>query len=421
MASMRSSRTPDSGATPVTRYAQSYALHRRACELIPGGAHLSGRALVDVETTPMYFERGSGVHLWDVDGHEYVDFLMSYGSVLLGHAHAEVEEAALAGARGGRLLPLNHPAHVRFVEALLARFPGAEMGTFFRTGSEATTAALRIARRATGRRRVARCGYHGWHDWCLPLEDFVPEGLAPQVLEFCANEPGTLEQLFGAHPNQIAAVIVAPEMVLPHRPSIFQQLARLARAHGAVFIMDEVKTAIRIAPNSISERVGLVPDMLCASKGLGNGQPVAALLGRREVMQAGAGMHYSATFHGDVAAMAAALKTLELVEREGVQAHVDRLGRRLIDGLNAMVRELSVPASAFGEPLPAMPFFRFDSGQRELDARLSAAFYRSVLARGVLLHPRHMWFIAHAHAESDVDRALEVARASLLDVKRALL
>jgi glutamate-1-semialdehyde 2,1-aminomutase len=369
----------------------------------------------------MYFERGSGVRLWDVDGHEYVDFLMSYGAVLLGHANAEVEEAAAASARGGRLLPLNHPAHVRFVEALLPRFPGAEMGTFFRSGSEATTAALRIARRATGRRRVARCGYHGWHDWCLPLEDFVPEGLAAQVLEFRASEPQTLRGLFEAYPGQIAAVILAPEMVVPHQASVFQQLARIAREHGAVFIMDEVKTAIRIAPNSIAERVGLVPDMLCASKGLGNGHPIAVLLGRREVMQAGAGMHYSATFHGDVAAMAAARKTLELVDRNGAQAHLERLGQRLIDGLNAIVRELSIPASAFGEPLPAMPFFRFDSGQSELDAKLGDEFYRGVLARGVLLHPRHMWFVAHAHTQGDIDRTLEVARVSLLDAKRRLL
>jgi glutamate-1-semialdehyde aminotransferase len=369
----------------------------------------------------MYFERGSGVCLWDVDGHEYIDFLMSYGAVLLGHANAEVEEAALLGARGGRLLPLNHPAHVRFVEALLARFPGAEMGTFFRSGSEATTAALRIARRATGRRRVARCGYHGWHDWCLPQEDFVPDGLAAQVLEFRARDLKTLQALFDAYPGQIAAVIIAPEMVVPHQASIFQQLARITREHGAVFIMDEVKTAIRIAPNSVAERVGLVPDMLCASKGLGNGHPIAVLVGRRDVMQAGADMHYSATFHGDVAAMAAALKTLELVDRDGVQAHVERLGQQLIDGLNAIVSELSVPAKAFGEPLPAMPFFRFDSGQSELDVKLGDVFYRGVLARGVLLHPRHMWFIAHAHAEGDIDRTLEIARASLRDAKRALL
>jgi glutamate-1-semialdehyde 2,1-aminomutase len=304
------------------RYASSEAWFERAKAVIPGAFHLTGKRLLPVGMAPLYFDRAQGCRIWDVDGHEYVDLLMAYGSSLLGYAEPRVEEAARAQARSGRLFSMNASKHVEFIEALLPRFPGVEMGMFFRTGSEATTAALRVARRATGRRRVARCGYHGWHDWCLPLEDFVPEGLDLQVPEFDANRLETLEQIFDRYPDEVAAVILAPEMVLPHSAAPFHRIAELCREHGAVFVLDEVKTGIRIAPNSIAERVGVVPDLTTVSKALGNGFAVAALLGRRDVMQAAAGMHCSATFHGDSAAMAAALETLRIVDACEVQAHV---------------------------------------------------------------------------------------------------
>ena len=402
------------------RYAGSRALYERARRIIPGGTHLSGRPLVDAETTPMYFDRAQGCRIWDVDGHAYIDYLMAFGAYLLGYAHPEVEAAAFAQAQKGRLVSLNHPQHIAFIEALLPRFPGAQMGTFFRTGSEATTAALRIARRATGRRRVARCGYHGWHDWCLPREDFVPAGLDEQVPEWSARDPETLAALLRAAPDQIAAVILAPEMVTPFHPETFTRIARLTRAHGAVLILDEVKTGFRIAPGSVSARVGIVPDLITVSKALGNGFAVAALLGREEVMRFGAGMHYSATFHGDTAAMAAAHKTLELIDRHDVQAHVHALGEQLITGLNERSRALGIPAEAYGEPLPPMPFFRFTHPDPRVNERLTETFYREVLARGVLLHPRHLWFISYAHKETHIEETLRVAGAALDVARRAL-
>ena len=396
-----------------SRYQKSSNLYQRALNVIPGGGHLSGRPLVDAWTTPMYLERGLGCRVWDADGNEYVDYLMAFGAQILGYAHPEVDRAVAERSARGQLLSLNHRMHVEFIETLLPLFPGAEMGVFFKTGSEATTAAVRIARRFTGRRGVARCGYHGWHDWCLPLEEFVPAGLDSQVLEFCASEPASLEALFDAARGEIAAVILAPEMVLPYDPSVFARLLDISHAHGALFIMDEVKTGLRIAPNSISERVGVVPDLVTVSKALANGWPVAVTLGRRDVMQAAAGMHYSATYHGDTAAIAAANATLNIIRQEGVQEHIERLGALLIDGFNDIVRELGAPGIAYAEPLPAMPFFRFNHADSAKNAALSRVFYQEVLAHGVLLHPRHLWFISQAHTIDDVDRTLDIVRAAM--------
>jgi glutamate-1-semialdehyde aminotransferase len=415
---MRSSKTNDSARSARAvelreRYVRSRALHDRACQLIPGGGHLSGRALVDHDTTPGYFERGQGARIFDVDGHEYVDYLMAFGAQLLGYARAEVDEAAFRQARRGNLLSLNHPLHIELIETLLPRLPGAELGVFFKTGSEATTAALRIARAKTGRSVVVRAGYHGWHDWCLPVERFVPAGLDEQVLEFRPNDPGSLRDLFARHPQRIAAVILAPEMVLPHDPAVFHELLSITRSQGALFIMDEVKTGLRIAPGTVSERIDLTPDLLTLSKALGNGWPIAVTVGTRSVMEAAAGLHYSATFHGETCAMAAALETLRISERENVPAHVEALGKRLIDGLNELVARHAVAARAFGEPLPAMPFFEFTEPDAELNAELRRVFYREVLARGVLLHPRHLWFLSGAHTEGDVDETLRTCGAAL--------
>src|SRR4051812_48436336 len=178
------------------RYTSSRKWLARAECVIPGAHHLSGRGLTVPERSPMYIERGRGCRITDVDGNEYIDFLMAFGAFLLGYADPEVDAAARQELEQGSLLSLNRPQHVLFAEALVERFASADMAVPLKTGSEATTAALRIARRATGRRRVARAGYHGWHDWCLPLDDSVPAGLDAQVLEFDSNAPRSLEAMF---------------------------------------------------------------------------------------------------------------------------------------------------------------------------------------------------------------------------------
>ena len=410
---------PDTRAAPG-RHARSLALLKRARELIPGGYHLSGRPLIDPEDSPMYIERGLGCRCWDVDGHEYIDYFMAFGPNLLGYAHPEVDAAAIEQVRRGALLSLNHPLHVRFIERLVERFPGAEMGAFFKTGSEATTAALRLARKATGRRKVARCGYHGWHDWCLPLERFVPEGLDAQVLEFQAREPESLRALLKAHPGEVAAVIVAPEMIYPPRPELFHAIAEITREHGALLVFDEVKTALRIAPGSMQQRLGLVPDLTTLSKALGNGWPVAAVIGKRSVLQHGAEMHMSATYHGETAGIAAALAVLDILDRTDVTGHVWRLGERLIDGLNASARAHGLPAEAYGEPLPPMPFMRFVHPEPAVNDRLRASFYAEVIQNGVLLHPRHLWFISHAHRPEDIEHTLVVADQAMARTRERL-
>jgi glutamate-1-semialdehyde 2,1-aminomutase len=390
----------------MMRYAKSAALAGRAATIIPGGHHLSGRPLLTPSTSPMYFERAKGARIWDVDGNEYIDYVLAYGAVLLGYANEEVDSAAFEQVRNGSLLSLNHPMHLRFLETLLPRFAGAEMGVFVKTGSEATTAALRIARRATGRRKVARCGYHGWHDWCLPEDSFVPEGLRDQVFEFSAREPASLQAILDAH--EIAAVIIAPEMMWPPNRQTFVELIEATRRAGAVFVLDEIKTAFRTAPCTLQQRLDIRPDLTTVSKALGNGWPIAAVVGPRELLQHAADMHLSATYHGDTACMAAALATLRIIDQERVADHISRLGSRLIAGLDEAARRHGIAAEAYGEPVAAMPFLRFIDPDPIRNEHVRIAFYSEVFAGGILLHPRHLWFISHAHSDADIARTLDV-------------
>lgn len=395
------------------RYTLSQKWLARAECVIPGAHHLSGRVLTIPERSPMYIERGRGCQIIDVDGHEYIDFLMAFGAFLLGYADPEVDAAAREEQERGSLLSMNRPQHVLFAEVLVEQFCTADMAVVLKTGSEATTAALRIARRSTGRRRVARAGYHGWHDWCLPLDHSVPAGLDDQVLEFDSNNPRSLETLFAAYPGEIAAIILAPEMVLPPTREVFQAIQDITHRHGALFILDEVKTAFRTVPGSVQARFGLKPDLTTVSKGLSNGWPISAVVGRREVMNSAAGMHLSGTYHGDTAAMAAAVTTLRIVKERGVADYVWALGQRLIDGLNEIIHQLDVPALSYGEPFPSMPFLKFSHPHPEKNDVLRTVFYEEMLKRGVLLHPRHMWFISYAHQAADIDITLEHARTAM--------
>lgn len=411
---------PRNFVTDHSRYGESKRLLQRALSVIPGGFHLSGRPLLPPGEAPLYMARGKGSHSWDVDGNEYIDFIGAFGPFLLGYANPIIDAAAWEQLQRGHLLPLNHPLHIEFAERLVARFPGAEMATFFKTGSEATTAALRIARAATKRRCVVRCGYHGWHDWCLPLERFVPAGLDAQVPEIDVRDPESLHKILQAHAGEVAAVIVAPEMILPTDAKVFHELIAETHRHGAVFVLDEVKTALRIKPGSFQEHVGIAPDITTLSKALGNGWPIAAVVGRREVMLHAAGLHLSATFHGDTAAMAAALAVLDFVDSHDVAEHVWRLGEQLIDGLNQLARRHAVPARAFGEPLPPMPFLKFEAERPESNDALARAFYADMLKQGILLHPRHLWFVSYAHTPEEIERTLHAADQAFAAAARAL-
>jgi len=398
------------------RYQRSYEMFEQAKKIVPGGVQASRRPWLEGRC-PVYVGRAEGCRCWDVDGNEYIDYSLSLGPIILGYCDPRVDEAAIRQIRQGTVFTFNHPLQNRLAEKLIEHIPSAEMATFLKTGSEATSAAVRVARAYTGRERVARCGYHGWHDWCNVGAKGVPAVLQDQTIAFNGNHPENLEQVLSSYPGEFAAVILAPEEISPPEPEKFQRLLEIAEKHEAVFILDEVKTGFRMGLGGIQRRMGIRPHLTTLSKAMANGYPIGALVGQREVMQAADEVHISATFNGEVFSMAASLATIAALEQPGVLEGIWEMGERLIDGLNELASRHAVKARAFAMPLPPMPFMRFE-GEGEAVDRLREEFYAEMYAQGILLSWGHVWFVCAAHGPEEIDRTLECADAAFERAKQ---
>ena len=398
---------------------RSVELYGRSRALVPGAEAWPRAVFSPAEAFPAYIVRAKGARCTDVDGNEYIDLLMGYGPVILGHADPIVDRAVKTQLSNGNVFSLENAVQADLAAMIRERLPAAEMAMFFKTGSDATTAALRIARRYTGRRRVAFCGYHGWHDWRFFDKDYVPDYLTDQVWQFAAWDPSTLAAVLDEAAGEFAAVIVAPEMVVPPDREVFDALVRLTHRHGAVFVLDEIKTGARTPPWTLQQRLGISADLTTLSKAIGNGHAVAAVVGHREIMTAANGVHLAGTYHGEGSGLAAALATIPELETRSTREHIWTIGEYLIHGLREMVAHHGVRAEAAAVPIPSMPQLLFRYANPGQNDHVSAVFFREVIRRGVLVHPKHMWFISGSHTRADIDRVLNCADEALELAQRA--
>lgn len=400
-------------------FKKSNEMFEYAKQIIPGGVQASRRPFVP-GLSPVYMVRGKGARCWDVDGNEFIDYTLSLGPVILGYAYPRVNEAVAEALKSGVVFTNNHPVQNELAEKLRKLVPSAEMSTFFKSGSDATSAAVRIARTYAGREKVARCGYHGWHDWCCPDVKGVPKVLKDYVFGFDGNKPETLEAIFKGHPNEIACVIIAPETVNPTKmKESLLAVQKLAHDNGAVFILDEVKTGFRIALGGLQEYVGVTPDMTTVSKAMANGFPLSAVLGKKEIMEASNQTHISATFNGEFLSLVAAVTTIqELEDRQGIK-HIWRMGERLLSGLNDAIKDASVSAEAIQEPYPPMPVVRFRDEDDRIRNAHETLWFRQAIGRGILVSG-HVWFISLSHGEAEIDKTIEVLGESFKAIKGML-
>jgi glutamate-1-semialdehyde-2,1-aminomutase len=401
-------------------FARSEELFAEAQKIIPGGVTSARHPSKFVPGAyPIFMNRGRGCHVWDVDGNEYIDWVMSFGPVVLGHCHPRVEKAVRRCLDDGFCFTMVHPSQNELAFELAATIPCAEMVKFFMSGSDATSAAIRIARIATGRDKIVRWGYHGWHDWCYGgagsdrASVGVPNGIKQDILTFTYNDLDSLSRLFAENPGGIAGIIMQPfeSSKEPPRPGFLEGVVRMAHDNGAVVIFDEIRSGFRVSLGGAQEYFKVIPDLACVSKAMANGYPISAVVGRRAVMEAAGKTRFSATFFVNAFPMVAAIETIrELKERDGV-AHMWRIGTRLMDGLSAVGAELGVPLEMAG--LPPIPILRFTDPDEVRRETVRKAFFSETTRRGVLLHPGHCWFLSLAHTDAEVDRTLEVARDSL--------
>jgi len=403
---------------------QSTELFHRSRAVVPGGVPgiRSPENFVPGEY-PIFFERGRGGHVVDVDGNTYIDLLCAYGPVLIGHAEPEIDLAVKRRLDDGFCFSLAQRWQTELLDRLVALVPSAEMGLPLKTGSDATTAAVRIARAFTGREIVLRCGYHGWHDWCVEDARGVPASHQQHTLAFHYNDLDAVDELLSRHRGRVAAILLTPvghafdrQIEMP-APGFLAGLRALADDHGVVLVFDEVRTGFRVALGGAQQLYGVTPDMTVLGKGLANGYSLAALVGRREVMQAACEVFISSTYFPNSLELVAACATLDFCAREDVVGTIERRGRVLQRAIEEAIERHGVPASC--SPYPQLPFVHFDPALDPAAESRRTAFYRHAIRAGVFAHPRHHGFIAFRHTAEDLARVAQVFEDALVECKRA--
>jgi glutamate-1-semialdehyde aminotransferase len=405
---------------PLQAHPACDALWARAEAAIPCGTQtLSKKPSQFVRGVyPKYLAGGLGARVWCADGHQYLDYPMALGAILLGHAYPTVVEAVERQARSGSLFTLMHPLEVDVAERLVRLVPCAEMARFMKNGSDATTAAIRIARAYTGRERVAYCGYHGWQDWfagTTPLAAGVPPALAALCRPFRWNEPETLAALLDEHPGEYAAVIFE-QPGEEAAPGFLETIRELAHRHGAVLVQDEIVTGLRWARGGAQERSRVLPDLACFGKALGNGLPIAALVGTKPLMQELDRVFISMTYGGDAIALAAARAVLIEVEKQPVVEHLWGLGARWLDGARIRVQTADVGMGVGGFP-PRSHFIYAAVGPYTAE-EIRSLFLQECVRRGVLFGVPI--FMSFSHRTEDIDATHRVLEEALAVVAHAI-
>jgi len=395
---------------------RSRELLNRARGLIPGASQTLSKGPTQwvQGVAPAYLQRGDGAFVWDVDGNRYLDFPMALGPIILGHRHPGVDAAITEQLRSGITFTLPHPIEIDVAERIAALVPNAERVRFAKSGSDATSAAVRLARAMSGRERVIVSGYHGWHDWYIGSTTRhwgVPEAVSSLVEAVPFGDLGALAAALERCPEQVACVVCEPVGILEPAPAMLREMVDLAHRHGALAIFDEVISGFRLAPGGAQEHFDVRADLVCFGKALGNGMPISALAGPAATMDGLQDVFFSGTHGGETLSLAAARATLEVLAEEPVHEHLWRLGRRLQQGVTAAIERhgLGDWVSCSGAaPWTIVGVREPDPGGDTLPAK--SLLQQEMIKRGILFNGSN--FISYAHTEADIDTAIDAYAAS---------
>lgn len=378
---------------------------------------------------PVMARAATGCRLTDVEGREFLDYVMGHGCALLGYAHPRIQQAVSRALASGAVLSLMHELEVEVSEMIAAAIPGAERVLFGKNGSDACTAAVRLARVHTGRPVVLTCGYHGWQDWFAARGGFestgVPTSGEPLVASFAFNDIASVERLFEVYPGKVAAVMIEPAAPIESYAAPLQdadadflrELASLARRNGSLLIFDEIVTGFRYPAGSVQGATGVIPDLTCLGKGLSAGMPLAAMAGRREIFGSSIDrIGYGPTFKGETYSLAAAREALTIYRESDVPGHIDRFAQRLRSAIDQVCRSLDVPARVTG------PSFRMGLTIDEPDPvrrRLLRTLLHQELMRNGVLSNMGYFLPSFAHGDDELAPTTDAVERALATVAEA--
>ena len=408
-------------------------LYKRAKQLIPGGTQLLSKRpeMFLPDQWPAYYSKASGVEVTDLDGQVYCDMsIMGVGACVLGYADPEVDRAVRGAVDNGCMCSLNAPEEVELAELLCQLHPWAQMVRYARSGGEAISVAVRIARAHTKRETVAFCGYHGWTDWYLAanlaeqgaldgqlmpgLEPAgVPRGLKGTALPFHYNRLDQLLAIVNAHRGQLAAIVMEPQRGQPPAPGFLEEVRQIATDAGAVLIFDEITTGFRMTSGGIHRLLGVNPDIAVFAKAMANGYAMAAVIGTSDCMQAAQSTFISSTNWTERIGPVAALATIRKFCRENVAEHLIRIGNQVQAGWRRAATEAGLPLNVDG--LPSLSHFSFP---RKDELELTTLFIQSMLERGFLAF--HQFKPSFAHQEHHIEKYLSAAKETFVELAEAI-
>lgn len=399
-------------------------MFEKAKQLVPGGVAGIRRPYNFVAGEyPIFFDKGKGGRIIDVDGNEYIDFLCAYGPIIMGYREEEIDNAVIEQIQNkGFCFSLTQETQNELIEKLIEIIPSCEMAAMVKTGSDATTIAIRVARGYTGKTKIARCGYHGWHDWCVEVKGGIPSKFYEDILEFHYNDLDELEDLLKKNENDMAAIIITPvghplaaEVQMP-KPGYLEGVRALADKYGCVLIFDEIRSGFRCSIGGAQKYFGVTPDLSTFGKAMANGYAISALVGKREIMSIMADKVFlSSTYFPNSDSQIAALKTIEILQRDKVLDVIHEKGIKFGKEVEKVVADSTIPAQFSGSPW--MPFITFDKDDTGLYKKLRNEFYTQLIRRGVFLQPYHHGYICYRHTDADLAFTVNAIKESFDEIK----
>lgn len=419
------------GPASLPASAATLTLQRRAHDIIPGGAHTYAKGDDQYpQAAPPFIARGAGSHVWDLDGNEFIEYGMGLRSVTLGHAFPSVIEAARRELANGSNFTRPSPREVECAETFLSCVSGAEMVKFAKNGSDATTSALKLARAYTGRDLVAICGDQSFlstDDWFIGTTRMpagIPHATRDLTVKFRFNDANSLSALFAVYPDQIACVLLEAEAATPPQGGFLAEVRTLCDRNGALLVLDEMITGFRWHVGGAQHVHGIVPDLSTFGKAIANGFALAALAGKREIMERGGLRHskervflLSTTHGGETHSLAAAIATMRVYQDEPVIETLYRQGERLRRGVEEVARRHEVQdyIQVLGRPCNLIFATR---GTDKLPSQASRALFMQELIRGGVLAPSFV--VSYSHTDDDIDRTIEAVDGAAEIYARAL-
>lgn len=397
---------------------KSHKLYNRAKEIILGGTQTISKQpeSYDVELFPAFIERGEGSRLWDIDGNEYIDFVAALGPIILGYCHPTIDIAIQNQLTKGILFSGNSPLEVELAEKLTKIIPNAEKIRFFKSGAEATSAAVRLARNFTGRDKIMSCGYHGWHDWYIAQnhEPGIPKIFSEYIFSVPYGNIDVVRSVLADYGHEIACVIVEP-VVLGANGEFLEELDYLTRKAGALLVFDEIITGFRIALGGAQEFFGIEADLAIFGKAMANGMPLSAVTGRNDVFEAAKDLWISTTYGGETLSLAASLATISELENSEHYLKTKFLGDTLITGWRDILKKYPNISVEIIE-IDSMPLLLFSQSAKDQED----IFMREMLKQGILTRRNHYWFISGAHGEIDTTEALIATEIAFARIQERL-